>query len=231
MFGLTVSYETGETTFYFSSSTGNSASVDLSVFLRTKGGVNMRTMPFRPEIMGEAERNLLLNGILNGVRHRLGYRELDARHKLWAGTTSLTISGVVYFVDLIHFHDWNDSVTPQMITAALIAELRYLDLVLNSTGKPWVFSRGLTFEQLSPSIAVVKRYSIAHGWLLIATVLVTVIQFLVNSRVTHFEEVAFVAMKELMGADCVLGPLAANSEAGTDVELLEEDVTVSQEST
>ncbi|KAI0561850.1 hypothetical protein FGB62_70g03 [Gracilaria domingensis] len=190
----------------------------------------MRTMPFRPQIMSESERNLLLNGILNGVRRRLGYRELDARRTLWAGSTHFSLSGLVESVDFIHFHDWNDSVTSQMITTALIAELRYLDLVLNSTGEPWVFRRALTIEQLSPSIAVVKSYSIDHGWLLIATVLATVIQFLVNSRVTHFEEVAFVAMKELMGEDCVLGPLAAGSEAGMDVDLLQEDVSVSQES-
>ncbi|PXF39677.1 hypothetical protein BWQ96_10624 [Gracilariopsis chorda] len=216
---LSVRYYSGDTIFDIHSRNGSYKTIDLSTFLLSKGGVRFRTMPFRPDLSSEPELKHLLNGILNGVRRRLGYSELDTRHTLWAGKELEGASEVAEEIIFYHFHDWNDSA--ETIAAAFMAELRYMDLVLNSTGLPWVFTRPYTFEQMNPAIAVVKQYRIAHGWLLIALVLVILIQFVVNTRVTHFDEVAFLAMKELMGEDCVLGPLAADGVVGTEVDLRE----------
>ncbi|PXF39727.1 hypothetical protein BWQ96_10565 [Gracilariopsis chorda] len=216
---LSVRYYSGDTIFDIHSRNGSYKTIDLSTFLLSKGGVRFRTMPFRPDLSSEPELKHLLNGILNGVRRRLGYSELDTRHTLWAGKELEGASEVAEEIIFYHFHDWNDSA--ETIATAFMAELRYMDLVLNSTGLPWVFTRPYTFEQMNPAIAVVKQYRIAHGWLLIALVLVILIQFVVNTRVTHFDEVAFLAMKELMGEDCVLGPLAADGVVGAEVDLRE----------
>ncbi|KAI0558482.1 hypothetical protein FGB62_207g011 [Gracilaria domingensis] len=177
----------------------------------------MQTMPLRPDLQSEAELKYLLNVMLNGVRRRLEYDQLDLRHRWWDRTELLgskLSSDAIYFD---HFYEFNASV--EMIGAALKEELRFMDLDLNSTGKPWVFRRSHTFEQIEPLMAVVRQYRIANSWLLIALVIVCITQFVVNSNVTHFEEVAFVAMKELMGADCVLGPLVTDDVVAREVDL------------
>ncbi|KAI0557578.1 hypothetical protein FGB62_286g01 [Gracilaria domingensis] len=222
---MSVLYYSGRTLFDIHSSNGSAARVELSTFLQSKSRVNMRTMPFRPDLADEHERKHLLNSIANGVRRRLQHKELDARHTLWSERRSLGSGGVLQTMDFEHYYQWNDSL--ETIKTALTEELRYMDLVLNSTGKPWVFRRRFTFEQMNAAMAVVKQYRIDIGWLASSLVILSITLFVMNSNVTHFDEIAFVAMKELMGEDCVLGPLVTDGRLGRDVDLREGDGTLS----
>ncbi|KAI0559441.1 hypothetical protein FGB62_151g01 [Gracilaria domingensis] len=217
---LSVFYFSGESRFDIFSANGSAVGIELSTFVVSKSRVFMRTMPLRPDLQSEAELKYFLNVMLNGVRRRLKYDELDVRHTLWRRGEDSGANEVSDGTFFDHFHEFN--VSAEMIGKALRAELRDMDLELNSTGKPWVFRRSHTFEQMEPAMAVVRHHRIANAWLLIALVLVSMIQIIVNARATHFDEVAFVAMRELMGEDCLLGPLVTDGVVGKEVDLRKE---------
>lgn len=97
------------------------------------------------------------------------------------------------------------------ITAALVKQLRRMDLVLNSTDAPWVFVREEEYERRENLIIGIQAYNrVPQGALLILAVSLVVLRTIVNVFFTSFDEVAYLVMQEIIGDDCVLGPLAAN---------------------
>ncbi|KAI0557368.1 hypothetical protein FGB62_312g011 [Gracilaria domingensis] len=197
-------YGSGETLFQIYSAEGEFSVVDLSTFVRGVNRRNLRTMPFRPELMSDQSRRRLLNGILNGIRSRLGYSALDKDLRLWSSLKQEEGDRLVSMT-YGHQHNWNES--SGTIANAVIAELRSLDLSLNSSGEPWVYSKPYHIGKESVAMGVRRQYRIAHGYLLIAAAFVTLANVIANTFVTHFDEVAFAAMKEIIDDDCVMGPL------------------------
>eukprot|EP00178_Gracilaria_changii_P008135 TRINITY_DN2509_c1_g1_i1.p1 TRINITY_DN2509_c1_g1~~TRINITY_DN2509_c1_g1_i1.p1 ORF type:complete len:732 (-),score=84.26 TRINITY_DN2509_c1_g1_i1:38-2233(-) len=214
---LQVLYGSGATVFEVYSRNGSYAGVDLSTSVLSKSGESLKTMPFRPELMSDLQRMRLLNGILNNIATRLGYEKVDIDRKLWSVQLLRGTGGRLDSMELVHRMSWSEPV--QTITEAVIAGLRDLDLVLNSSGEPWVYAMPYTFERRKPLMAITKPYRLCHGWLLLTAFLVTAFHVAVNSWVTHFDDVAYVVMKELMGEDCVLGPLADSNVVCKDVDL------------
>ncbi|KAI0564314.1 hypothetical protein FGB62_28g229 [Gracilaria domingensis] len=214
---VSVLFGSGKTLFEMHSLNGTYSAVELSTFLRSQSGMTMRTMPFRPDLMARHNLTLFLNNMMNGVRRRLGYEEIDVRLPVWSTIQLVGPSDRLESIEFAHRPNWNDSL--ETITEAVMLGLRDLDLVLNSTGQPWIYTKPYTFEQQNPLMAIVKPYRISHGWLLVFALLVTVVHIVINSYVTHFEDVAYVAMKELMGDDCVLGPLVESNSNTTEVDL------------
>ncbi|KAI0565195.1 hypothetical protein FGB62_21g214 [Gracilaria domingensis] len=158
-------------------------------------------MPFRPDLMNKYDQITFLNGVMNAVRSRLGYEKEDIRHQYGFG----------------YRPNWN--LSTETIVDAMIWGLRDLDLVLNSSGQPWIYTAPYTFERVNPLMAVVKPFRVPHGWLTIAAVVVTAIHVIVNSFVTNFDDVAYPAMKEIIGEDCLLGPLAEGNPETAVVEI------------
>ncbi|KAI0560551.1 hypothetical protein FGB62_110g05 [Gracilaria domingensis] len=185
---------------------GSYASFDLSTWLRSLSGEEMRTMPFRPELMEDIARNQLLNGILNNIRLNLGYKALDGNLVPWSAYQQINSAHQIAGMTFSHGHDWNVSL--ETINMAVVQELGQLDLMLNSSGKPWVYTRPYTFEHFDGAMARMKRHRISHGLLVIFAVIFTALHVATNSFVTHFDDVAYVAMRELIGHDCLVGPLA-----------------------
>ncbi|KAI0560859.1 hypothetical protein FGB62_99g117 [Gracilaria domingensis] len=202
-------YGSGETGFRIYSREGRSSELLLSTGIRTVSGQTLRTMPFRPELMNEQARKKLLNGILNTLRKRLGQPALDTNLTLWYSTEQRDGDGIVQMI-FGHRHSWDESV--ENLTEIARQELRNLDLVLNSTGAPWVYTGPHSFIQVkNATVAVRREYRVSQGWLVIAAVVVSVLYLTVNSYVWHFDDVAYSVMRELIGDDCILGPLAEDS--------------------
>eukprot|EP00178_Gracilaria_changii_P010436 TRINITY_DN30394_c0_g1_i1.p1 TRINITY_DN30394_c0_g1~~TRINITY_DN30394_c0_g1_i1.p1 ORF type:complete len:704 (-),score=46.16 TRINITY_DN30394_c0_g1_i1:161-2272(-) len=212
-----VLYGSGKTVFEVFSQNGSYSAVELSTYLRSTSGETMRTMPFRPDLMHRQDRFLFLNNMLNMVRGRLGLDAIDVRSPVWSTLQQVSTLGRVETIEFGHRPNWNESV--ETITNAVILGLRDMDLVLNSSGRPWIYTKPYTFEQRNALMAVVKPHRFSQGWLLLCAALISIVHILLNSFVTHFAEVAYIAMKELMADDCVLGPLAESCSTATEVDL------------
>eukprot|EP00178_Gracilaria_changii_P002592 TRINITY_DN13846_c0_g1_i1.p1 TRINITY_DN13846_c0_g1~~TRINITY_DN13846_c0_g1_i1.p1 ORF type:complete len:730 (-),score=62.01 TRINITY_DN13846_c0_g1_i1:419-2608(-) len=205
-----VFYGSGETGFRIYAHDGRASELIVSTGIRTTSGKVMRTMPFRAELMSEQARKKLLNGILNAFRARLGRAALNTNLTLWYATEQRDGDRLVQLI-FGHKHDWDESL--ETLTEMARIELRRMDLVLNSSGAPWVYSAPYTFSMARDvTIATRRQYRISQGWLMVAAGVVSVVYVVVNTYVTHFDDVAYTVMKELIGDDCVLGPLADNSE-------------------
>ncbi|KAI0563481.1 hypothetical protein FGB62_39g019 [Gracilaria domingensis] len=212
-----VLYGSGRTIFMIYSQNGTFTAVELSTYVRSEGGVKLRTMPFRPDLMNKYDRITFLNSVMNGVRSRLGLEKEDIRRELWSSNADRSASGRVDTYSFGYRPNWNMSM--EKILDAMIWGLRDLNLVLNSSGQPWIYTGPYAFERVNPMMAVVKPFRVPHGWLTLAAVVVTAIHAIVNSFVTHFDDVAYLAMKELIGEDCLLGPLAEGNSESAEVEI------------
>eukprot|EP00178_Gracilaria_changii_P021054 TRINITY_DN6245_c0_g2_i4.p1 TRINITY_DN6245_c0_g2~~TRINITY_DN6245_c0_g2_i4.p1 ORF type:complete len:720 (+),score=94.05 TRINITY_DN6245_c0_g2_i4:285-2162(+) len=214
-----VFYGSGQTLVQVTSQNRSSTSLQLCTSLRSNSGLKLTTMPFRPDMMGTAQRNTFLNRFVNAVNDELGYERVQEARRTWTVNEHLGARGQLEAMELGFRHKWNESI--DTIARAVTNQLRSLDLVLNSTGPTWVYTKPYTFEQRNGLMAIVKPYRIPHGWLVLAAVLMTVIHIIVNSYVTHFDDVAYTVMKELMGEDCLMGPLADGGIRGRDVDLVD----------
>ncbi|KAI0557700.1 hypothetical protein FGB62_271g025 [Gracilaria domingensis] len=179
---------------------GESSAVEVSTYIVSVSGNRFQTIPIHLDKMSDIRRKQFLNGFLNGVRLRLGKDPLHPDLTLWSPSRDIVAS--IYG----HVHGWNDSTIS--ITNAVISELRQMDLALNSSGMPWVFESPDIIKQMNPWMAVVRSPWIAHSWLLILAAVVTTVNVIMNTFATHFDEVAYTAMKEIIGDVSVLGPLA-----------------------
>lgn len=195
----------GRVSFQVCSQNRSCLYADIRTLLRGVGGRSAQTMPLRADL-SEQTTTTLLDGILNRMRSRLGYPPLGRNLTLWTGSRSLGSQNQTQFMEFGHRHDFTESA--DAVLDALMAELRALDLVLNSSGPPWVFQGPYKFEPVVMTMAVVKRFRVSQGALLIVALVVTIFHIAVNSFLTHFEDVAYIAMKDLIGDDCLLGPLA-----------------------
>ncbi|KAI0558953.1 hypothetical protein FGB62_177g09 [Gracilaria domingensis] len=214
---VSVEYGAGRTTFWIYSQNGTFAAVDLSTYVQSESGVKLRTLPFRPDMMNKYDQITFLNGVMNAVRSRLGYEKEDIRRELWSSSTARTATGRVDQYFFGYRPNWN--LSTETIVDAMIWGLRDLDLVLNSSGQPWIYTAPYTVQRVNPLMAVVKAFRVPHGWLTIAAVVVTAIHVIVNSFVTNFDDVAYPAMKEIIGEDCLLGPLAEGNPETAVVEI------------
>ncbi|KAI0557552.1 hypothetical protein FGB62_290g05 [Gracilaria domingensis] len=212
-------YGSGRTMFEMYSQNGSFAAVELSTSVVSKSGETLKTMPFRPDLMSDQERVRLLNGILNRIATKLGHAEVETSRNLWSVQVFKGSGGKLESMDLLHRLDWSDPL--ESITQAVTSGLRELDLVLNSSGEPWVYTMPYTFERRNALMAITKPYRLCHGWLVLMAFLLTGIHIAVNSWVTHFDDVAYVAMKELLGEDCILGPLVEVEVHSKDVDLVD----------
>ncbi|PXF45095.1 hypothetical protein BWQ96_05134 [Gracilariopsis chorda] len=218
---LNVRFGSGRMAFQVHGAGEECAELELSTVVRGIHGIDGRTMPFRPDLMGEVETRDVLNRIMNGVRRRLEYDEIDVKSDVWSFRESNGANDQIVDIEMYHKHEIRKTVNETK--TALKAELRSADLVLNSSGAPWTFYAAYDFRQQADMVmATSKRSYVSHGALVIAVVVIYVAHIFLNSLLTYFDEVAYIAMKELIGEDCVLGPLTSNGRAEASVMRYEE---------
>lgn len=218
---LSVRFGSGKITFQVHSADGACAELDLSIILRSIQGIEGRAMAFRPDLMSDGDTRVLLNGIMNRVRAQLRSAEIGVKSDVWSLQEYRGSNGRLVEIEMYHKHELPHGV--KVLKEKLNETLREMDLVLNSTGAPWVFYAPYEFRKNAELVmATSKRPYISHGALVIAAVLIMVAHAILNTMLTYFDEVAYVAMKEIIGDDCVLGPLASNGRTETTTVSYEE---------
>lgn len=203
-------YGSGVLSIFVFTGGNNFSRVELSTFVQTIGQGRFRTMPFRPD-QNEKRTQCLLNMILNGIHSRLGYSTLSSNLTLWSALAEGNQNGTPENMVFQYQHNWTASL--ETITTAVVSELRSTDLVLNSTGPPWAFFEEFKYIPVENLLmAVTEQNRIPQGLLAIFAVLLTLLQMILRFS-PHFDDVAYIAMKDVMGDDCVLGPIAGNKRA------------------
>lgn len=177
------------------------SAVHISIEIRSIGQGAQHMGVFRWDI--DSNYTLaVFNGIINGTLELLDLAP-DSNVRYFSGMLQGTR-------DISYSRSMDRS--GEQITAALVKQLRRMDIVLNSTGAPWVFVREDEYERREKLTVGIQVYNrVPQGVLLILAIILVALRTIVNMFFTSFDEVAYMAMKEIIGDDCVLGPLAANS--------------------
>lgn len=177
----------------------------ISVKIRSIDGGSFETMPFRLE--RNDQTNPLHDSVINGVRKKLHYHPLQKPE--WKKQIFFNQNGGGRRV--IYSHTHNITLPHQDISASLLSEMQNLELVLNSSGPPWVFSQESKYETRKNLVmAITGARRVPHGVLLIILVVTFVTQTFLCRFCGEFEKNSYIAIKEIIGDDCVLGPLAGN---------------------
>lgn len=123
-------------------------------------------------------------------------------------------------------HELHISLGPETsyakVEVELLSLLRGLDLVLNSTGPPWVLGTDGKFSQRPDIVMAIVAYNrVDHGVLIVVAVLLVILRIIVNSHYSSFDDVAYIGLKEVIKDDCLLGPMAENERGAPKEAILQ----------